>query len=197
MRCQFVLARCLQAKLEAIYEVESKRSYQLALFGADASPSVSFDDGFRFFDGMFAGVRLYRGRTRFSRHFTGNDQVPAFDGAGENGGDGEELQCAVALDSLPEVKHWIRNVAKHPNAFSLPRARGKHYPDFIAELRDGRTLVVEYKGQRGITDPREIESLNIGRLWEAVSRGRAIYCRVERELDGLDMRGQLQRAIRS
>jgi type III restriction enzyme len=125
-----------------------------------------------------------------------NDQVPAFDGKGEAGSEGEELECAVALDSLTEVKHWIRNVPKHANAFYLPRASGYHYPDFVAELKDGRILVVEYKGQRGKSDPREVEALNIGKKWEAVSRGKAIYCRVEKELDGLQMREQMLRAIR-
>ena len=196
MRCQFVLARCLQKKLDAIYEAESNKSYQLNLFGQGAAPTISFDQGFRFFDGMFAGVRLYRGRQRFGKHFTGNDQVPAFDGKGENGSEGEELECAVALDSLGDVKHWIRNVPKHPNAFFLPRARGYHYPDFVAELKDGRTLVVEYKGQRGKSDPKEVESLNIGKKWQSVSNNKAIYCRVEKELDGLGMREQIQRAIR-
>ena len=70
-----------------------------------------------------------------------------------------------------------------------------HHPDFVAELKDGRTLVVEYKGQRGKSDPKEIESLNIGKRWQAVSGGKAIYCRVEFELEGLDMRGQILRAI--
>lgn len=196
MRCQFVLARALQKKLDAIYEVESQKSYQLNLFAQEAAPSISFDQGFKFFDGMFAGVRLYRGRQRFRAHFTGNDQVPAFDGKGDAGSDGEELQCAVALDSIPDVKHWIRNVPKHPNAFSLPRANGNHYPDFIAELKDGRILAVEYKGQRGKSDPKEIEALNIGKKWQAVSGGKAIYCRVEKELDGLDMRGQILRALK-
>jgi type III restriction enzyme len=196
MRCQFVLARCLQKKLATIYEAESNKSYQLNLFSKDATPSISFEQGFRFFDGMFAGVRLYRGRQRFLRHFTGNDQVPAFDGKGDAGSEGEELQCAVALDSLNEVKHWIRNVPKHPNAFFLPRASGYHYPDFVAELKDGRTLVVEYKGQRGKSDPKEVEALNIGKKWEAVSDKKAIYCRVEKELDGLAMRDQILRTIR-
>jgi len=196
MRCQFVLARCVQKKLAAIYDAESNKSYQMNLFGGDASPAISFDQGFKFFDGMFAGVRLYRGRNKFLRHFTGNDQVPAFDGKGENGSEGEELQCAVALDSIGDVKHWIRNVPQHPNAFYLPRAGGYHYPDFVAELKDGRTLVVEYKGQRGKSDPKEIESLNIGKKWQAVSDNKAVYCRVELELDGLDMRGQIMRAIR-
>lgn len=195
MRCQFVLARCLQKKLDAIYDAESVKSYQLNLFGQDAAPSISFEQGFKFFDGMFAGVRLYRGRQRFAKHFTGNDQVPAFDGKGENGSEGEELQCAVVLDSIAEVKHWIRNVPKHPNAFLLPRAKGSHYPDFIAELKDGRALVVEYKGQRGKSDPKEIEALTIGTKWQGVSGGKTIYCRVEKELDGLDMRGQILRAI--
>lgn len=91
---------------------------------------------------MFAGVRAYRGSYRFSKHFTGWDQVAAFDGVD----DGEELSCAKRLDSLTEVKHWIRNVPRHPNAFWLPMASGKFYPDFVAELTDERILVVEYKG---------------------------------------------------
>lgn len=195
MVCQFVLARCLQRKLAAIYLAESKRVYQMNLFAPEASPEVSFGNGFKFEDGMFAGVRLYRGRHRFSRHFTGNNQVPAFDGKGEEGGDGEEFNCAMILDSLEAVKHWIRNVKKHPNAFRLPRASGYHYPDFVVELKDGRILVVEYKGERGKSDPKEVESLNIGKLWQANSNGRAIYCRVEKILDGVDMRGQLLKAI--
>jgi hypothetical protein len=57
-------------------------------------------------------------------------------------------------------------------------------------------LVVEYKGQRGKSDPKEIEALNIGKKWQAVSNSKAIYCRVEKELDDLDMRGQILRAIK-
>ena len=60
MMCQFVLARCLQRKLAAIYQAESQRVYQLNLFAPEASPEVSFEKGFKFEDGMFAGVRLYR-----------------------------------------------------------------------------------------------------------------------------------------
>ena len=101
---------------------------------------------------MFAGVRTYRGAHRFSKHFTGWDQIPAFDGAD----DGEELKCAKMLDSLPEVKHWGRNVPKHSGAFFLPTASGKFYPDFVAELTDGRILVVEYKGAH-LTDDADTD----------------------------------------
>ena len=65
---------------------------------------------------MFAGIRTYRGPSRFLKHFTG---WIAFDGADY----GEELNCAKVLDSLPEVKHWVRNAPRHPNASWLPTPR--------------------------------------------------------------------------
>lgn len=195
MRCQFVLARCLQKKLAGIYEAEQKKVYQTNLFDEPAQPTVSFDNGFRFFDGMFAGVRLYRGRQKFGRHYTGGDQVPFFDGKGEDGGDGQEFQCAVTLDSQAGVKHWIRNVPKHPSAFWLPVSWGKFYPDFVAELEDGRTLVVEYKGQHIKNDPKEIKKVQVGKLWQTVSKGRGVFVQVEVEVDGLNMREQITKAI--
>ena len=52
------------------------------------------------------------------------------------------------LDSLNDkVELWIRNVAKHVNSFWLPLASGFFYPDFVAKLKDGRILSVEYKGE--------------------------------------------------
>ena len=85
---------------------------------------------------------------------------------------------------------------KHTTAVCLPKAAGIHYPDFVAELKNGRTLVVAYKGQHGKSDPKQIEALNIGKKWQAASDGKAIYCRVEKTLDGLNLRGQLSHAIR-
>ena len=151
MRCQYVLARRLQDRLSEIYAIERNKVYQGSLFQTDAAPSLSFENGFRFFDGMFEGVRTYQGRTVFGKHFTGNNQVPEFDGRGE---DGEEFQCAMFLDASNKEKHWIRNVAKHPNAFWLPLAGGKFYPDFVAELENGKILVVEYKGKHLAHQPR-------------------------------------------
>ncbi|AVW90651.1 DEAD/DEAH box helicase [Celeribacter baekdonensis] len=195
MRCQFVLARCLQKKLETIYDQERSKSFQMNLFAPEAQPELSFENGFRFFDGMFAGVRMYRGRQSFPKHFTGPNQIPAFDGKGDDGGDGEEFRCAVALDSLPQVKHWIRNVPKHPNAFWLPLSGGKFYPDFVAELVDGRTFVVEYKGDHLKNDPEQIAKVTIGELWQRQSGGKAVFRQVVKEDDNMDMRAQMIEAI--
>jgi len=141
---------------------------------------------------MFDGVQYYQGRTRFQRHFTGWDQVPAFDGK-EDGG--AELKCAEALDMLQGLKFWIRNVARHPNAFWLPLAGGRFYPDFVARMEDGRTLVVEYKGALLINDPDTKEKQSVGALWQRASDKDAVFVMVEAEKDGLGMLDQIKRAV--
>lgn len=188
MRCQYVLARRLQDRLAEIYTIERNKVYQGSLFDRGAAPSLSFKNGFRFFDGMFEGVRTYQGRTVFAKHFTGKNQVPAFDGRGE---DGEEFQCAMFLDANAKVKHWIRNVAKHPNAFWLPLAGGKFYPDFVAELENGQVFVVEYKGEHLRTNQDTKVKMAVGTLWEKVSDGRGLFLLALKDDQGVNMRDQL------
>jgi len=139
-----ILAKVFKDRIADIRRRVKDSVYQQCLFGPDAAPEVSFETGFTFKEGVFEGCLKYRGSGfQFQKHFTGSDNIPAFDGKA----DGEEFQCAVMLDSLPQVKHWIRNVSKHPDAFSLPLSQNNFYPDFIAELNDGRIFVVEYKGE--------------------------------------------------
>ena len=144
---------------------------------------------------MYADQRRHRytGRFRFAKHFLGVDGVPAFDGMEG----GEEIQCAQALDSLPQVKFWLRNVARHPQSFWLPTASGRFYPDLVAQLTDRRTLVVEYKGAmlagQGVSDIDEKRV--IGELWEKRSGGKGLFITVEKEVAGRDMRGQMLEKI--
>jgi type III restriction enzyme len=116
------------------------------------------------------------------KHFVGPDSVPAFDG--KPGGD-EEL-CARQLDSLPAttLKHWVRNVAMHPDAFWLPLAEGRFYPDFIAELADGRLAVVEYKGAHIVSSDDTKEKVAVGQLWEEASGGKGLFLLVEKSSGG-------------
>ncbi|MEN5246154.1 DEAD/DEAH box helicase family protein [Brucella pseudintermedia] len=192
MQCKYPLARKVKERIADIRAKEREGVYQHSLFTPEAKPEISFDNGFVFKEGMFAGVRTYRGSYRFSKHFTGWDQVAAFDGAE----DGEELACAKMLDSIPEVKHWIRNVARHPKAFWLPVASGKFYPDFIAELNDGRVLVVEYKGAH-LSDAADTdEKRAIGSLWQKASGGKGIFMIAEKQIDGKDVRQQIEAKVR-
>jgi type III restriction enzyme len=187
MRCKFMLARKVREKIAAIRQRERGIVYQRYLFAPDAKVDVSFDNAFVFADGMYWDQRRYRGRWKPRKHFLGPDLVPAFDGA-ENG---EEFQCAQAIDSLPDVKFWIRNVARHPNSFALPTATDKFYPDFVAQLDDGRLLVVEYKGAHFVDGPDTAEKKTIGELWERKSQSKGLFIVVEKSIDGKDMRTQL------
>lgn len=191
MRCKFILARKVREKLAAIRQQERDGVYQRFLFAPEAKVEVSFDQAFTFKDGMYWDQRRYRGRWKPRRHFLGPDHVPAFDGA-ENG---EEFQCAQAIDSLPGLKFWIRNVARHPNSFWLPTATDKFYPDFVAQMNDGRLLVVEYKGAHIADGPDTAEKRTIGQLWERKSGGKGLFVVVEKTVDGRDMRAQMVEKI--
>lgn len=193
MRCKFILARKVREKLAAIRQQERDGVYQRYLFAPDAKVEVSFDNAFKFKDGMYRDQRRYRGRWKPRKHFLGPDQVPAFDGSEE----GEEAQCAQQIDSLPGLKHWIRNVARHPQSFWLPTSTDKFYPDFVAELDDGRLLVVEYKGELTADSSDTGEKRTIGALWETTGEGNRLFMVVEKSVDGLDPRGQLLRKIGS
>ncbi|MGQ0610808.1 MAG: DEAD/DEAH box helicase [Paracoccaceae bacterium] len=187
MRCKFILARKVREKLAAIRQQERNGVYQRYLFAPEAKVDVSFDQAFIFKDGMYWDQRRYRGRWKPRRHFLGPENVPAFDGA-ENG---EEFQCAQAIDSLPGLKFWIRNVARHPNSFWLPTATDKFYPDFVARMEDGKLLVVEYKGAHIADGADTAEKRTIGQLWERNSGGKGLFVVVEKTLDGKDMRTQI------
>ena len=191
MRCKFLLANTVAKKINAIRQEERDRVYQRYLFAPESNVSVSFDVAFTFVDGMYRDQRCYRGRWKPRKHFLGPDRVPAFDGAE----DGEEMQCAQVIDSLAEVKCWIRNVVRHPKSFFLPTATDKFYPDFVAQLTDGRLFVVEYKGAHIAEGADTAEKRTIGALWERVSDGKGLFVIAEKSVDGKDVRQQVMEKI--
>ena len=186
MRCKFILARKVREKIAAIRQRE-RGVYQRGLLAPDAKTEVSFDNTFVFDDGMYRDQRRYRGHWKPRRHFLGPDRVPAFDGSD----DGEELRCAQVIDSLPGVKFWVRNVARHRASFWLPTASGKFYPDFVAMLEDGRLVVVEYKGSHIAEGSDTAEKRTIGELWERKSGGTCLFLLAEKLVDGADTRAQI------
>ncbi|MDR2392613.1 MAG: hypothetical protein LBD93_00405 [Treponema sp.] len=88
---------------------------------------------------------------------------------------GEEFHCAKAIDAEPAVRFWLRNVSRHPKSFKLPTSTDFFYPDFIAQLADGRILVVEYKGGDRATNDDSKEKAAIGEIWARLSKGKALF----------------------
>ena len=187
MRCKFILARKIRDKISEIRRQERKSTYQRCLFAPEAKVDISFDNAFLFKDGMYRDQRRYRGHWKPRKHFFGPDHVPAFDGLD----DGEEVQCARTIDSLPNVTYWIRNVARHSDSFWLPTATDKFYPDFVSLLDDGRLLVVEYKGAHIADGSDTAEKRVIGELWQRQSGGRGLFMVAEKRINGKDVRQQL------
>jgi type III restriction enzyme len=189
MRAKFILARKLGERIAAARREEQRKIYQRYLFAPEARVEVSFDHGFRFDKDMYAdaGLTWYLGRYKFSKHYLGPDQVPALDGKET----GEEFRCAQAIDSLPTVKFWLRNVARHQRSFRLPTDTGNFYPDFVGELTDGRFFVVEYKGARDAESLDTGEKRAVGALWEKSTGGKGLFIVAENEVDGKDVRVQL------
>ena len=134
-----------------------------------------------------AGSR-YSGRYQFNKHFY-PVQADLKDG-------GEEFLCAQLLDNHAKVKYWVRNLTTAPCGFALATSRGRFFPDFVAELVDGRVAVVEYKGAHLLNDPYEIEKRHIGELWARKSQGRCLFGQIAKERDGVGMSGQLDALLK-
>ncbi len=191
MLAKYALANKLKTKIQTAYANARQKSYQTSLFAPQARVELNFDNGFEFFDNMYENEICYRGRYKFSKHYLGSNNVPNFDG----GVDGEEFQCAKAIDSNPSVKYWIRNVARHPNSFWLPTSTDKFYPDFVAMLNDGRILVVEYKGKHLIDNADTREKKQIGELWQSKSNGKGVFLMAEKVRDGMTTAEQIKEVI--
>ena len=122
----------------------SGERYQETLFGAQAAVETSFTFEFDFTPTGYAPHWIYVGHP-----YQFPEALLCRRGELEN--KGEEYECAKALDRTGKVKHWVRNLERR--GFSLPLAKGKFYPDFVAELTDGRILVAGTQGQ-GLCDER-------------------------------------------
>ena len=133
-----------------------------------------------------AGTR-YAGRYQFNNHF-----YPVLADLKDGG---EEFLCAQLIDNHCKVKHWVRNLVTEPCGFALATSRGRFFPDFVAELKDGRIAVVEYKGAHLLSDPYEIEKRQIGALWAQKSGGKCVFGQVAKEKDGLGLSGQLDKLL--
>jgi type III restriction enzyme len=91
----------------------------------------------------------------------------------------EEFECAQHIDQLEEVEFWVRNIANRPSdSFWIQTRTDKFYPDFVCKLRDGRFLVVEYKGQRDWSTDDSKEKRALGDLWEKRSQGACLFIMV-------------------
>ncbi|MAN65213.1 DEAD/DEAH box helicase family protein [uncultured Hyphomonas sp.] len=159
------LRRALKEEIDKLRKEREAGSYD-ALFAADAQKFETAADKAIVFDAQnYAYNQPYRGGHKFQKHY--------FQEIGDLNETGEEFQCAQYLDNHKDVRYWVRNVDRKPNAFWLQLPSGKFYPDFVALLTDGRVMAVEYKGAHLMAESRD--KLRIGELWADASAGKCLF----------------------
>jgi len=186
-RARFSLEKAFHKKIKEYREQAFNDGYQATLFGPQAAVQTSFDYSFEFNLEDYPSRWNYAGSYQFGKHY--------YPIVGELKPSGEEFECAQALDRQFLVEHWVRNLEKREEfSFRLPLADGWFYPDFVAQLKDERILVVEYKGAHLIE--HEQQKKNIGERYAEMSDDKALFWwAVKQDEQGRDVYQQLEQLL--
>lgn len=186
-RARYILEKQLRDKIRSYYDDAMAKGYTARLFGPEASVETNFEFEFAYPTDSFQYPAhwYYKGRYAFNKNY--------YPLVGELESDGEEFECAQAIDRNMAVKCWVRNLSQQANSFKLPTSTDYFYPDFSALLNDGRILLVEYKGKPYETNDDSKEKINIGELWEKESKGKGLFLfAVKLDSKGRDVYKQIE-----
>ena len=192
VRARFQLAQSLVKELDRLRATAMHKGFQGRLLEmAVPSREELAHFSFHFQPGRYPARQCYDGSYEFNNHF-----YPTIHDLREKTASAkvsEEFICAQAIDSHPLIKHWVRNIERQERfSFWLPTSTDYFYPDFVAELKDGRVLAVEYKGEPYKTNDDSREKKQIGYQWEKSSGGRCLFLfAVAEDEDGRSVRMQL------
>ena len=169
VRERFSLRDHVEKRIDACRKQAKARAFQEVLFSGESGEiTVSAKQVFSFDADRYPARWACERSGDFKKHF--HRQV------GELGDKGEEFECALFIDQLPEVEVWVRNLERQPEkSFWLPTATDRFYPDFVCKLTDGRILVVESKGEHLWSNDDSKDKRRLGELWAERSGGRCLF----------------------
>lgn len=187
---KFQLALALKELIKANILLAKERGYQSLILDNQDRLQVDLSYSFPFSPGIEnypVSAPYYKGTYQFKKHL--------YEIIGQM--NDEEVLCAQELDRHPQVKSWVRNLERKPqSSFWLPTSTDRFYPDFVAELTDGRVLVVEYKGGDRKDNADTKEKTFIGNLWAKLSDGKGLFLMaVKRDAQGRDLKGQVEEIL--
>ncbi len=161
---RYKLSRAVERKFQMHRAAAQAKIYKEFLSPEFATPLVvSKETQFQFPPDAYPAGSLYKGGYRFKKHY--------FPVIGDLKPDGEEFDCAVYLDGLPEVKFWVRNLpgpGRETTSFWLQTSTDKFYPDFVCLLADGRS----HEHNRGLGCGHQHRHGCGFRRWRRDGRGR-------------------------
>lgn len=76
------------------------------------------------------------------------------------------------LDTLPNVKFWIRNREKKDPFYLQGWQKNRFYPDFIALTNKGNVLALEWKGEDRVSNEDTQYKERVAKVWEQVGKGK-------------------------
>jgi type III restriction enzyme len=185
VRGKFIIEKMLRERISLFRKKAYQKGYQKCMFSDEAIVTVEPNNfNFTFDPNNYPANSLYEGPIKFNKHYY--SRVGSMNG--------EEVECAKAIDSHSAVKFWVRNLEREPYfSFWLPTSSDKFYPDFIAQLNDERLLVVEYKGAHLDKEDAKEKEL-IGKLW-AKKTGNLFLMAWEKDDNGRDVFQQVNKIL--
>jgi len=166
---KYNLRQKVTRKIQQYREEAHLKAYQILLLPECLTPLVVTPEiCFSFPTNDYPYSSRYQGSYVFQKHY--------YKEVGNLKNSGEEFDCAKYLDTLPEMKFWVRNLERRErHSFWLQTITDRFYPDFVCLLNDGRYLVIEYKGEDRWTDNDSREKRALGELWEKRSGGTCLF----------------------
>ncbi|MDD5608919.1 MAG: hypothetical protein PHY57_10430 [Ignavibacterium sp.] len=163
----FKLKAAVKEKIKQHYLAAKKKGFQELLFtepGVIKEQLSKFSLGEDFiFPELYPANNFYNGSLSFSKHFY--SQVGDMNE--------EEVECALRIDSNPNVEYWIRNLERQEfYSFWLQTSTDKFYPDFIAKLKDETIVLIEYKNTALFSNEDSKEKRQIGDFYANLSAGK-------------------------
>ena len=178
---KYKLKLALKDKL-AFYRNEARKKQYQSILSLDCetplvvNPNVCFS-----FDSInYPAGYSYKGNYKWNKHY--------YPEVGDLKSTGEEFECAEYIDQLEDVEYWVRNLERRPNqSFWLQTATDRFYPDFVCKLKDGRILVIEYKGAHLYSTKDSEEKRILGELWAKLSNGKCLFVMpTDRDFDSIN-----------
>ena len=167
---RFKLKDAIKRKILNLYLEAKKKGYQQLLFTQpirvkEAISRFKLGDDF-VFPSLYPANNYYSGSFKLAKHY--------YDHIGEM--NDEEAECAFNIDNNPDVEFWIRNLERQEfYSFWLQTSSDKFYPDFIAKLKDGTIVIIEYKGSDRYNNDDSKEKRQLGDFYAGVSEGRCRF----------------------
>lgn len=182
-RAKYQLAEALKERLARHAREIEKRTFNACLLG---NQSIVCRPFFEFPPrGYRTGGKVYSGNFTFQKHYYSviSDM------------NGEEVDCARIIDLSEHVKFWIRNLSRVAGAYSIPIGIGSNfYPDFVVLLKNGKRLIVEYKGAYLADSRNSVLKQQMGEFIERHS-GDCFFLMVTKSEDAQSIDAQLNGKI--